>query len=108
MFCDVHQKDYESYGVPFIQKPLRSFPIDDPMLEAFPLVAPEDIDIVIVPMVAFDSLHNRLGYGGGNYDRFLPLLSPNTHIVGVAFTEQQIGRVPTEEHDRPLPLVISA
>ena len=107
-FREVSRKHYEAGGIPFAERPLRSYPIDDPALGTFPLVTPNDIDAVIVPVVAFDPHFNRLGYGGGNYDRFLPQLRPDTLVIGVAFTEQRIPHVPTEEHDRNLPHIISA
>ena len=51
----------------------------------------------------------RLGYGGGNYDRFLPeAASMTAFVAGVAFEEQRVDRVSTEPHDLPLPRIFSA
>jgi 5-formyltetrahydrofolate cyclo-ligase len=65
------------------------------------------IDIVIVPGVAFDRRGVRLGYGGGYYDRFLPMLRSDTVKIGLAFELQMVERVPVEEHDVRLNYVVT-
>jgi 5-formyltetrahydrofolate cyclo-ligase len=60
-------------------------------------VAPADIDLIIVPGVAFTPVGDRLGRGGGHYDRFLP--SARCPTVGVCFAEQVIDVLPIEPHD---------
>lgn len=70
-------------------------------------VAPEEIDLLIVPGVAFDRRGRRLGRGAGYYDRFLPLLRPETIKVGPAFSEQIVPEVPVEKHDVPLDLIVT-
>ena len=57
------------------------------------------ISLVLVPGVAFDRNLNRLGFGGGFYDRFLPLLPPQTRKLGIAFEFQLVDTIPTETHD---------
>ena len=74
----------------------------------FLIVPAEALDMIIVPLVAFDRTGARLGYGGGCYDRYLPTLSPACQIIGIAFDEQRVGHVPTDAHDLPLPHIISA
>lgn len=86
-------------AAPFVANPLRSFAADDSILGAFTLVKPKAITHMITPLVAFDKNDNRLGYGGGNYDRYLPQLSKNCDITAVAFREQEVDELPTEEHD---------
>jgi 5-formyltetrahydrofolate cyclo-ligase len=68
-------------------------------LPACPLVSRESIDFVLVPGVAFDRLGRRMGYGGGYYDRLLPLLSPRAARVAGAFEVQLVDRVPAAPHD---------
>lgn len=60
---------------------------------------PEELDLVLVPGVAFDVHGGRLGYGKGHYDRLLDRLPPLAPRVGVAFDEQVLERVPQEPHD---------
>jgi 5-formyltetrahydrofolate cyclo-ligase len=54
---------------------------------------------VLVPGVAFDIEGARLGYGGGFYDRLLPLLPPDAHRIAGAFDVQVIEQVPVAAHD---------
>ena len=68
-------------------------------LPACPLVSRDTIDFVLVPGVAFDRLGRRMGYGGGYYDRLLPLLSPRATRVAGAFEVQLVDRVPAAPHD---------
>jgi len=68
---------------------------------------PEEIDFVIVPGVAFDPSCNRLGYGGGYYDRFLPRLRENTPKVAVAFQVQVVPSLVCGAFDIPMDMVIT-
>lgn len=61
-----------------------------------------EIDLVLVPGLAFDRAGGRLGRGAGFYDRFLPTLRSGTPIVGVGFDAQILPTIPTEPHDHPL------
>jgi 5-formyltetrahydrofolate cyclo-ligase len=75
--------------------------------ESEPEVVP---DIVIVPLVAFDSTLNRLGYGAGFYDATihqLRQLKKQVKIIGVAFASQQIEHIPAEPHDAKLDAVVT-
>lgn len=93
---------------PFIAHPTRAFAATDIDSSRFPIVPAETLDMVVVPLVAFDRAGARLGYGGGCYDRYLPMLSPACQIIGIAFDEQRVDHVPTDAHDLPLPHIISA
>ncbi len=107
-FRRVLRAQYGLGAIPFLAKPMKSFPANDPALSDYPIADAADIDVVIVPLVAFDEGFNRLGYGGGNYDRFLAHVRPDAVVIGVAFSEQQVECIPLEEHDLPLPLIVSA
>lgn len=79
----------------------------EPKPEAFRPVDPQDIDFVIVPGVAFDTKCNRLGYGGGFYDRFLPGLKKGTPKVAAAFQLQIVNNLIPGEYDIPMDFVIT-
>lgn len=66
------------------------------------LVSPQELDLLIVPGVAFTLQGERLGYGGGYYDRYIPLC-PQTKLVACAFREQLVAQLPTDEHDCRIP-----
>lgn len=93
---------------PFIAHPTRAFAATDIDSSRFPIVSAEALDMIVVPLVAFDRTGARLGYGGGCYDRYLPTLSATCQIIGITFDEQRVDRVPTDAHDLPLPHIISA
>lgn len=99
----VAEDDLRTGSVAFVERPVAS---SSPDPERFPVVAPSEIDLALIPLVAFDAAGRRLGYGGGNYDRYLPLLRPDCRIAGVAFAEQRVGSVPVEAHDRTLPRIV--
>lgn len=93
---------------PFIAHPTRTFAATDVDSDHFPIVPAKALDMIIVPLVAFDRTGARLGYGGGCYDRYLPTVAPECLIVGIAFDEQRVDHVPTDAHDLPLPNIVSA
>ena len=93
---------------PFIAHPTRAFAATDIDSDHVPIVPAKALDMIIVPLVAFDRTGARLGYGGGCYDRYLPTVAPKCLIVGIAFDEQRVDHVPTDAHDLPLPHIVSA
>lgn len=93
---------------PFIAHPTRAFAATDVDSDHFPIVPAAELDMAVVPLVAFDRTGARLGYGGGCYDRYLPTVAPKCLIVGIAFDEQRVDHVPTDAHDLPLPNIVSA
>jgi len=66
----------------------------------------DKIDIVVVPLVAFDKKGTRLGYGGGYYDRMLAKM-PNCKKIGIAFSFQEMDSIKSEDHDVELDMVIT-
>lgn len=66
-------------------------------------------DVLIVPIVAFDSLKFRIGYGGGYYDRYLEKIRKKKKIlvIGFAFSFQQIKQVPINKFDKRLDLIMT-
>lgn len=71
----------------------------------WPEVEPAAVDLVVVPGVGFDTRGNRLGYGGGYYDRLLPDLlkaNPKVSLLGLAYGFQVVPALPAEAHDVPM------
>jgi 5-formyltetrahydrofolate cyclo-ligase len=79
--------------------------IPEPASRCLP-VAYAQIDFVVVPGIAFDADGNRLGYGGGYYDRLLPLLPGAARVAG-AFDLQIVPRVPVGPNDIPVDAVVT-
>ena len=81
--------------------------IPEPDPERCEKMLAEDIEFVLVPGIAFDAQCNRLGYGGGFYDRLLEDLGPFASLVAPAFSTQIVEQVPIEEHDIPLNVIVT-
>jgi len=70
------------------------------------IVSPSELDLIVVPAVAFDRIGNRLGMGAGYYDRFLPETS-GAVFLGLAWTCQIVAIVQSETHDIRMDYVLS-
>jgi len=66
-------------------------------------------DVILVPLVAFDKNLNRLGYGGGYYDRIIKKLSKKKKIlkIGLALSVQKINNVPVTKYDKKLDYIVT-
>ena len=64
-------------------------------------IQPSQIDVVFIPLLAYDKNGNRLGYGKGFYDRFLAKCNPETLFIGLSLFEPEEA-IPFEETDVPL------
>ena len=66
-------------------------------------------DILLVPLVAFDSNLNRLGYGGGYYDRYIEKIEKIKKVtkIGLAFSFQKISSMPINQYDKRLDFIIT-
>ncbi len=66
-------------------------------------------EVLIVPLLAFDARGQRLGYGGGFYDRTLEMLRARGDVlaVGFAFAAQEAARLPAEPTDQPLDAIVT-
>lgn len=67
---------------------------------------PAELDLVIVPLIGFDAHGNRLGAGGGYYDRSFALHRPPA-LVGLAFACQQVAALEAAAWDVPMDLVVT-
>lgn len=76
--------------------------IREPLGEAFY----GDIDVAVVPLTAVDEQGNRLGYGGGYYDKYLSA-HPKTLRIGYCYDEQIVRDVPVEANDIPLEIIVT-
>lgn len=90
--------------------PLRpnKYGIAEPVPNITELVLLEQLDLICLPLVAFDASGNRLGMGGGFYDRTLAPLAAMPappQLMGLAHQCQQVNSVPIEAWDVPLPVI---
>jgi 5-formyltetrahydrofolate cyclo-ligase len=68
---------------------------------------PADLDVVVLPGIAFDRQGGRLGQGKGYYDRLLADVSSKCTLIGLAFDVQLVEEVPMEPHDVRLDILIT-
>ena len=83
----------------------NSYGIAEPIVTSTNLCTLADIDLILTPLVAFDAKGNRLGMGGGYYDRTLAPVrrdSLSTQLIGLAHTCQQTDKLLTDNWDIPL------
>lgn len=79
----------------------------EPKKELLDSASTEDIDLIILPGLAFDRSCYRVSYGGGYYDRFLGKLNFSIPTIGLIYDFQLIELIPMEEHDIPVDYVIT-
>jgi len=75
-------------------------------IEAVPMPF-EKIDFVVVPALGFDKKGNRLGHGGGYYDRFLANVELKAYKCGFGFAEQLVDSIPVKEYDEPVDFLVT-
>ena len=97
------QMDFYSWS---FSEPLKINKYGIPEPEAKNIVYP---DVLLIPLVAFDKNLNRLGYGGGYYDRLIEKLSKKKNIIkiGLAFSIQEIDKVPINMYDQKLDYIVT-
>ena len=87
----------------------NKFGIWEPKLNVQNVLPLDELDILFTPLVAFDKQGNRLGMGGGFYDRTLQNWQNSSFIpVGLAHQCQQVEQLPTEAWDVPLHQILVA
>jgi 5-formyltetrahydrofolate cyclo-ligase len=84
--------------------------IEEPQGRKF--ITPRNIDVVLLPLVAFDAQGNRLGMGGGYYDRAFAFLQQQTWrkkplLIGLAHDFQQVEHIPKQAWDVPLSMIVT-
>jgi 5-formyltetrahydrofolate cyclo-ligase len=70
-------------------------------------VNPQMVDVVVTPGLAFDRAGNRLGYGGGHYDRYLKRMGSVAVRVGIAFSVQIVDHVPSDAGDQRVDVIVT-
>jgi 5-formyltetrahydrofolate cyclo-ligase len=86
---------------------LGAFGILEPVRQLSRKIDPKEIDMVVVPGVAFDTKGYRIGYGAGYYDVFLKEVKDECFKVGIAFELQVVENIPKEEHDVSLDAIVT-
>lgn len=105
-----HHLDFYSYH---LENPLikNRFGIEEPDTFQEKLISIADLDLIFLPLVAFDKRGNRLGRGAGYYDRALAPLKDRAFkkpvLVGIAYNFQKINKIPIKKWDVPLNFVIT-
>ena len=84
-----------------------AFGILEPRPRAVRPVRAQELDVVLVPGVAFDRRGHRLGHGYGYFDRFLGALPPGIPTIGLCFDFQRVAALPHEPHDHPVDAVLT-
>lgn len=84
---------------------ISTFSVPEPIGKEIPVCGGE-LEMVIVPLLAFDRAGHRLGYGAGYYDRFLSS-NQQAKKIGAAFSCQEIVSVPADENDVAMDLIVT-
>ncbi len=98
---ELHLKEFTG-----IHKLVSGAMFEIPEPEGKPFTDYNDIDLAIIPGVAFDSDYNRLGRGKAYYDKILHGLKGKAELIGICYDFQVVDKVPTEPHDVKLDGVI--
>lgn len=113
-FCfpvmDLGKKDLCAYGVEDLNTDFREGPfgVMEPDPNKAKKIEIEDIDLILVPGLAFDYHRNRLGRGAGFYDRYLKRKRPSAHTAGIAFECQILDSLPTHyPFDEKVDIIVS-
>ena len=85
-----------------------AFGVWEPRPSARRAVRARELDLVLVPGLAFDTRGHRLGHGGGYFDRFLARVPKTTPTVGLAFRCQLLDRLPVASHDHAVQTILTA
>lgn len=93
----------KSEQTPFLE---GAYGIKVPDLQDCIILLPEELDLVLVPLVAFSVNGARLGHGAGYYDRYLARC-PQAKRIAVAFDEQELPAVATDKFDVPMDLIVT-
>jgi len=94
-------KDYQQELSP------GTYGILEPKEEYYREVNKKELDLIILPGVAFDKSGNRIGYGAGYYDRFLSQISQTTAKVALAYEFQLVDKIKVNQYDIPVDKIVT-
>ena len=79
------------------------------MLEPALLISKTVPDIMLIPLLSYDNYNNRLGYGGGFYDRYIDRIEKIKKVIkiGLAFSYQKVKTIPINQYDKKLDFIIT-
>ncbi|MBA7509166.1 putative protein YqgN [subsurface metagenome] len=105
----VHDRKLKLFYIDNLKKQLEigAYGIMEPTTGLCRVAKISGIDLVIVPGLVFDKNLNRLGYGGGFYDRLLPLIPAGVKKIALCFDIQVVESIPVSEHDIKVDLLIT-
>lgn len=86
---------------------INRFGIKEPSLKSAKIVPPLGIDLILLPLVAFDRDGNRLGMGGGFYDRTLAIQKKFTRLIGLAQSCQETDKITHQPWDIALQAIVT-
>lgn len=105
--CNAKTREMSFYAIEsFAQLETVYMHLREPIPEISEFVDANEMDIILVPGVVFDTQGYRIGYGGGYYDRYV-LHYKKGKLISVLFDEQLYEQVPIETHDYPVDLIIT-
>jgi 5-formyltetrahydrofolate cyclo-ligase len=107
-----HDRLWFAPAMPGMELVPNRFGIPEPKVTVRELVRAQEIDLILLPLVAFDKQGNRLGRGAGFYDRSLAFLRHRRflrtpHILGLAYDFQRVSKIATDSWDVPLDGVVT-
>lgn len=107
-----HDRLWFARAEPGMELAPNRFGIPEPVVKARDLVRAQELDLILMPLVGFDDRGNRLGMGGGFYDRSLEFLRHRArwrkpHVLGLAYDFQRVNGLTPDAWDIPLQGVVT-
>jgi 5-formyltetrahydrofolate cyclo-ligase len=105
-FPKIEQEHLQAYQITSLNQLTRgTYGILEPNTLHATLTDKKNIDLILIPALAYDKQGNRIGYGKGYYDHFL--MHTNAHKMGIAFDFQIIPSIPAESHDQKVNSIVT-
>jgi len=107
----IEDENFQCYKINNLSKDnliKSSFGVWEPNPDSCELISSESIDTILVPGLGFTQSGERLGRGGGFYDKFLATCKSRTKLIGICFKVQIIDILPREKHDHLVTNIITA